>query len=141
MSDILAYYTTPGPVTTLPDDAITSNLLADLPTTIPELAQVVQNNILHIFWAERYGVTLSDERTAEVQIRSAAEMLRRIHAVDSAPLTMARPHDKKLVGNCRDFTVLMVALLQRQEIPARARCGFGTYFLPGKYEDHWVAEY
>jgi hypothetical protein len=26
-------------------------------------------------------------------------------------------------------------------IPARARCGFGKYFLPGHYEDHWVAEY
>ena len=26
-------------------------------------------------------------------------------------------------------------------VPARARCGFGAYFLPNHYEDHWVAEY
>lgn len=26
-------------------------------------------------------------------------------------------------------------------MPARARCGFGTYFRPGWFEDHWVAEY
>jgi hypothetical protein len=26
-------------------------------------------------------------------------------------------------------------------VPARARCGFGTYFQPGWLEDHWVAEH
>ena len=26
-------------------------------------------------------------------------------------------------------------------MPARARCGFGAYFRPGWFEDHWVAEY
>jgi hypothetical protein len=26
-------------------------------------------------------------------------------------------------------------------VAARARCGFGTYFEPGHYEDHWVCEY
>jgi len=26
-------------------------------------------------------------------------------------------------------------------VPARARCGFGAYFRPGWFEDHWVAEY
>jgi hypothetical protein len=25
-------------------------------------------------------------------------------------------------------------------VPARARCGFGTYFIPGHFEDHWVFE-
>ena len=28
-----------------------------------------------------------------------------------------------------------------QGIPARARCGFGVYFLPEHFEDHWVCEY
>jgi hypothetical protein len=32
-------------------------------------------------------------------------------------------------------------MLRHQGVPARARCGFGAYFLPGKFEDHWVAEY
>ena len=36
---------------------------------------------------------------------------------------------------------MTVALLRAAGIPARARCGFGTYFRPGWYEDHWVAEY
>lgn len=140
-ASVLTYYTQPGPVTALPTDPALDALLVDLPTTVPELVKVVQGNILHIFWATRYGVEHSDEKKAEVQIRSAAEMLRRIHAIDPAPLTTVRPHAQKLVGNCRDFSTLMVALLQRQGVPARARCGFGTYFMDGKYEDHWVAEY
>lgn len=45
------------------------------------------------------------------------------------------------MGNCRDFSVLLAALLRQQGTPARARCGFGRYFLPNHYEDHWVCEY
>ncbi len=29
----------------------------------------------------------------------------------------------------------------RMGFAARARCGFGAYFNPGKFEDHWVTEY
>lgn len=57
------------------------------------------------------------------------------------PVTEARPLDKRLVGNCRDFSVLLCAMLRHQGIPARARCGFGVYFTPGRYEDHWVCEH
>ncbi len=141
--DPLKYYAQPGPVTLLPDDPAIAALLEGLPTTVPGIVAAVRGNLLHIFWAQAYGVTLSDERRAEVQIRSAAEMLRRIYAVHPAPLTTQRPNEVKLVGNCRDFSVLTVALLQKQGIPARARCGFGTYFKEDGawHEDHWVAEY
>jgi hypothetical protein len=115
--------------------------LDGLPTDIGALCEVVQGQLLHIFWAERYGVTLSDARKQEVQIRPVAEKLARIQAVDARPLTVARPPEKRLVGNCRDFSVLLCAILKHQGVPARARCGFGTYFMPDHYEDHWVCEY
>lgn len=137
----LSYYTRPGPVTALPASPVMETLLTGLPDDVPGIVQAVQGNLIHIFWAESYGVTLSDARKAEVQIRSAAAMLERIHAVDPAPLTTPRPHDRKLVGNCRDFSVLTCALLQYRGIPARVRCGFGTYFIPDHYEDHWTVEY
>jgi hypothetical protein len=35
----------------------------------------------------------------------------------------------------------LCSILRHQGIPARARCGFGTYFLPDHLEDHWVCEY
>lgn len=36
---------------------------------------------------------------------------------------------------------MLCGILREQGVPARARCGFGAYFIPGRFEDHWVAEY
>lgn len=137
-SDRLSYYRTPGPMTDAGDLA---GLFEGMPGTVPELVTVVQGLLLHIFWAERYGVALPEERKQEVQIRDVATKLARIRQLDERPLLAPRPLEGKLVGNCRDFAVLLCALLRHRGVPARARCGFGTYFLPGRYEDHWVCEY
>ena len=134
----LEYYACPGPMT---DPGEHAALFDGLPADVPALCQVVQGILLHIFWAERYGVTLSEERKQEVNIRPVAQKLARIRELDDRPLTVARPLDKKLAGNCRDFSVMLCAMLQHQGVPARARCGFGAYFLPNHYEDHWVCEY
>lgn len=113
----------------------------DLPSDIPSLVEVVQGLIVHVFWAERYGAALSEERNAEVQLRSMKRRLMRTLELDSSPLIAPRPNDKKIVGNCRDFSVTLASMLQSRGIPARPRCGFGAYFLPNHYEDHWVCEY
>lgn len=116
-------------------------LFDGLPSDIAALVEVVQGLMLHIFWAERYGATLPEERQAEVQIRPVERKLARLPELDPAPLTVARPPERRLVGNCRDFSLMLCAMLRHQGVPARARCGFGAYFLPGRYEDHWVCEY
>jgi len=134
----LEYYAAPGLMT---DPREHAPLFDDLPRDVAALCKVVQGVMIHIFWAERYGIKLSDERKNEVQIRSVARKLAHILELDPRPLGDARSLDKKLVGNCRDFSVMLTALLQHQGVPARARCGFGRYFMPGKYEDHWVCEY
>ena len=36
---------------------------------------------------------------------------------------------------------MLCSILRENGTPARARCGFGAYFTPGKFEDHWVCEY
>lgn len=136
--DPLAYYASPGPMT---DPGPHAPLFAGLPTAIPDLVRVVQGLLVHIFWAERQGLMLPDERKQEVQLRLVADKLARIQALDGRPLAEPRPLDKKLVANCRDFSVTLCAMLRCQGIPARARAGFGTYFTPGHYEDHWVCEY
>ena len=43
-----------------------AHLYADLPADVPSLVQVVQGLIVHVFWGERYGLNLSEERKAEV---------------------------------------------------------------------------
>lgn len=115
--------------------------LADLPAAISDLVRVVQDVTAHVFWAERYGLNLPPDRQAEVQLRTLEKRLARTLELDPRPLIEPRQPQSRLVGNCRDFSLLLVALLRHQGIPARARCGFGAYFLPEHFEDHWVAEY
>jgi len=135
--DLFAYYSSPGPMT---DPREYGALFGGLPNGAVALAKVVQGLLMHVHWAERYGVILSEERQQEVQIRPVDQKLARILELDGRPLTEERWLERKLVGNCRDFAVLLCAMLRHQGVPARARCGFGAYFLPGHYEDHWVCE-
>jgi hypothetical protein len=135
--EMLRFYAQPGPMTNASNHA---PLLDAVPIDIEAMVSTVQGLLIHIFWAERYGVTLSEARQEEVQIRAVDAMLDRILALDDRPLTESRPLDKRLVGNCRDFSTLLCALLRHHGVPARARCGFATYFLPDHYEDHWICE-
>lgn len=134
----LEFYVRPGSMT---DPKEHADLFRGLPAEMPALVQTVQGLLLHIFWAERYGVTLSEERKQEVSIRTVAQMLERLQELDDGPLTVARAFEKQLVGNCRDFSTLLCAMLRYQGVPARARCGFGAYFEPNHFEDHWVCEH
>ena len=134
----LTYFSQFGKIT---DPGPYVDLYAGLPSDIPSLVRVVQGLIVHVFWAERYGLRLTGERQAEVQLRSMERRIERTLELDSGPLTTPRSLDRRIVGNCRDFSVTLASMLQSRGIPARPRCGFGAYFLPHHYEDHWVCEY
>jgi hypothetical protein len=112
-----------------------------LPAGVERLVKTLQGLVLHVFWSKRYGVKLAEDRQAEVQIRPVRAKLDRLFAIDPRPLDEARPPELRLVGNCRDFSLLLAAFLKEQGIAARARCGFGTYFIPNHYEDHGMTEY
>jgi hypothetical protein len=135
---VLSYYSQPGVMSST--GAYTS-LIGALPGEVAELVRILQGAALHVFWAERYGVMLSEERKAEVQIRPVVPKLARLFALDSRSLEQPRLPELRLVCNCRDFSLLLAAMLIAKGVPARARCGFGTYFMPGHYEDHWMTEY
>lgn len=112
-----------------------------LPCGVASLVSYVQGLLVHEAWTSRYGVELSDERPNESHIRRVEDILERMSALDDRPFSTPRPFFKRLVGTCRHFSVLLVALLRQQGVPARARCGFADYFTAGNFEDHWVGEY
>ena len=122
----------PGPYT---------NRFDDLSTDLPGIIKVIQGVMLHLHWAERYGVTLDKSRQEEANLRKISDRLVKIFELQEAPLTQPRSLSKKTVGTCRDFSLLLTAILRHRGIPSRARAGFGTYFTPGHFEDHWVCEY
>ena len=132
------FYRAQGPVT---DPGKHAGLYANLPRDVRGLCGVVQGAMLHVFWAEKHGVTLAEERKREVNLRTVERMLARIVELDPRPLAERREPSKRLVGNCRDHSVLLCSMLRHAGIPARARCGFATYFTPGRHEDHWVVEH
>ncbi len=123
------------------DPAEHTACLAGLPPDIPGIIACIQGLMLHLHWAGRYGVTLNRVRQEEANLRTVRDRLGKILALDGTPLTDPRPHSKKTVGTCRDFSLLLTAILRHRGVPARARAGFGTYFTPNRYEDHWVCEY
>ena len=118
-----------------------SGALDGLPSDVAGLAAVTHGLYLHEHIAPAYGVTLSDERRAEVHVRRLRDRLAAILARDASPLTDPRPVAERMISDCRHSTVTVVSMLRRQGVPARARCGFGSYFEPGKFGDHWVCEY
>ena len=136
--DPLTYYAQHGPIT---NPGKFSRQFADLSHEIPELCQIVQGFLLHIFWADKYGVTPTKARRADVWIRHVERLLARGQEIDPGPLTKTRSPANRLIGNCRTFAVLLCAILRSQGVPARARCGFARYFAKSKHEDHWVCEY
>jgi hypothetical protein len=136
-SEALGYFAAPGPLTDL--SAHTARVRA-LPEGPSDLCRVVQGLVIHPFLAHLYGLDPARLRREDLEIRGASEMLDRILALDPRPLGESRPAERRFVGNCRHFTLLLCAFLRARGAPARARCGFGAYFAPSRFEDHWVCE-
>jgi len=130
----LEYYAQAGRLTSYDDDVLAAEIDA--------AARVVQGVVLHEGWASRYGVDVPADRRDEIQLRSAADIVRRIRALDPAPLDQARPPERRLLGNCRTFATLTTAVLRKHGVSARARAGFGTYFGEAShFIDHWIVEH
>jgi hypothetical protein len=134
---VLAYFATPGPLTDLGAHASRARDLSD---ALGDLCRVVQGLVIHPFLAHLYGLEPAALRLDELEIRTAAKMVDRMLALDARPIDQPRSPERRFVGNCRHFTVLLCAFLRARGIPARARCGFGAWFNPPHFEDHWVAE-
>jgi len=138
----LAYYATHSLMT---DPREHTTLFSGLPDELPSLCKIVQGLLIHDGWAGSYGVSIPPERAGEPSIRMVADKLVRIQELDGRPLTQARHPEQRMVSICRDFALLLTALLRHKGIPARTRFGFATYFFPAggeqAYADHVITEY
>jgi Transglutaminase-like superfamily len=114
--------------------------LVDLPRDLAALQRVARGLVLHYRDDNPSAHDIPDDRLPEIDSRYAQTMLHRLFELDGRPLTEERPPQARLLGCCRDFTVLFLTMARRLGIPARARVGFATYFVPGFNVDHEVAE-
>ncbi len=117
-------------------------LFKDLPADLPGLVNVVQNTIIHVYWSDRMGAQISRERKdEEMNLRTVENILRLAASMHGGSLREERPMEARVIGTCRDYSLLLSSIFRSQGVPARARCGFGTYFQPDHFEDHWVCEW
>ena len=136
-SAVTDYYRQPGVLTAVAEEQ--RPLLADVPAAPAEICALAQGLVVQP--AETGSLGLPEERDEEGNLRPAAALISVLTGLDPAPLDAPRKPEHRVVGTCRHFAVLACALLRFRDIPARARCGFAGYFVPGKHVDHWVTEY
>lgn len=126
-----------GPLTAIEADVEAA--LAGLPHDPVELCRAAQGLVMLPDLAPAFG--LPDDRQEERAIRSASAVLRRALELDPSPVGAARAAPHRVIGTCRHFALLSCAFLRHRSIPARARCGFASYFEPELHVDHWITEY
>jgi hypothetical protein len=131
------YYAEQSPVT---DPGGQAERLSDLPRDLAGLQRVARGLVLHYRVGDLATHGIPEERLSEIDSRYAETMLDRLGKLDAGPLTQERPPQTRLIGCCRDFTVLFLTMARQLGIPARGRVGFATYFVPGFNVDHEVAE-
>jgi len=113
----------------------------EVPGSLAEMRDAARQLVFHYRDGGDYAANgIAPGRIAEIDTRYAGDMLARIFELSGRPLTAERAPAERLVGCCRDFTVLFLAIAREHGVPARARVGFATYFAPGWHIDHVVAE-
>ena len=113
-------------------------LFDPLPADPDGIGEVVRNLTVHY---RASGIDFPPDRLAEVNSRWADRLLDADRRRFSAPLAEPRAPEQRIVGCCRDFTLLTVAALRHKGIPARSRIGFADYLDPGFHGDHVITEY
>lgn len=135
----IATYTKASVQTCLKQYQAEIKLLSD---DISSLCAFVQNMLIHAYWLDKYQVSINETaKYAEMQLRGAAEIFDFAVGKSQKPIVHGREPKERVVSICRDFALLLCALLREKNIPARIRCGFASYLTADHYEDHWLCEY
>lgn len=83
---------------------------------------------------------IAQDRRSEIDLRYADRMLARLGQLQGGVPTEPRTPARRMVGCCRDFTLLFVSMLRQKGVQARSRVGFAGYFFAVWNVDHVVAE-
>jgi Transglutaminase-like superfamily len=139
VEDRFAFYASHGPMT---DPGGEGALLEPLTNDAPALSRIIQGlGIYDVVARDFYGFEPPKDRLSEIHLRPIAKRLARIVELDGRPLHIKRAPERRALGRCNSFALLLVTMLRAKGVPARSRCGFAAYFNSPNFEDHWVCEY
>ena len=134
---ILEYYSQKDKITNL------KKFKSNLPKfeSISKACDLINNIMLIDFLVNMKIIKVSAKHMDDVNICPVEEKLKLLVARNKSSLINTRNNEEKILGNCRDTSVLLCAILRQNGIPARVRSGFATFFSPKKKYDHWLCEY
>lgn len=145
MSSVAAHkwFATPGPFTDASGFDIGLTSVDPGRPIVEQVVGVVQGLLIYDLVAQPfYGVDVAPDRAIdEINFRNVRGILERALELSNQPLSATRAADARVCGRCHNYAKLTVSILRLLGIPARSRCGFGSYFVANMFEDHWIAEY
>jgi len=123
-----------------------------LPDDLESLCNALQALLLHMFWIGEQTCGITYERLKasgrqlceEFSLSTAEERLAGILALDDRPLSEPRSVDRRSIGCCRDYALMLASVLRHRGIPARVRTGVALYFISSEghlIEDHYITEH
>ncbi len=112
-------------------------LFDPLPTDVAGVGAVVRNIFVHY---RASGIDFPPGRLAEIDSRWVERMLDADRSRSDAPLAEPRAESDRVVGCCRDATLLSCAMLRAKGVPARSRVGFADYLEADFHVDHVITE-
>lgn len=118
-----------------------TRFLDELPEDIGLLSEITRGLILHHNDGEALGYSIPKCRLKELELRYVKSMLDKIIGLNQQSLIYRRDPAQRLLGCCRDFSILLCAFLRHKEIPARVRVGFTTFHFPAFHHDQVMLEY
>ena len=113
----------------------------DFPRDIGFIRSCIQGLFLHYADLDLFYLSVKSERYLELNNRYLHSILKTIFLKDGASLIIPRKPENRVMGICRDSSLLFCSILRFLGIPARLRSGYVTYFIPGLYLDGLVVEF
>ncbi|MBN1116010.1 MAG: SUMF1/EgtB/PvdO family nonheme iron enzyme [Bacteroidales bacterium] len=117
-------------------------LYENLPDSLPELCQLIKNQIIHP-WSDlskfREQIPL-DRNNEDLMYPTVKSILEGLLAYDSLGIYPERKPKNRLLLTCRYNAVLLASILKYRGIPARVRYGFAPYIVPNFHAAHAICE-
>jgi hypothetical protein len=110
-----------------------------LPSDVASLQRIACGLVIHYRGDDPIGNGVAPERLREIDTRYADTMLDRLEELRPGLVEERLPRER-IVGCCRDFTLLFLTLARAAGIACRSRTGYATYFPAGFAVDHAIAE-
>jgi Transglutaminase-like superfamily len=122
------------------DPGVHAGLLREIPPDIPAICSAAGGLVIHFRLDDLAGAGVTTDRMSEVDTRYAEAIFSRLLEMDERALGERRAPADRMVGCCRDFTLIFLSIARTLAVPARGRVGFASYLFPEVSNDHEIAE-